>query len=127
MRHSTIIALLLAGSATGIPLGFALSQAVPQLRVDIVLQQRVNDIPQPANVQVRDDRWDPGAETGVHEHPGPVILAVIDGELVEETPVGRNILRAGQVFWRPARETHNVRNVSEKTARVLAIHFDPAQ
>jgi hypothetical protein len=40
---------------------------------------------------------------------------------------GRNMLRAGQVFWRPARETHNVKNVSSKSARVLAIHFDPAQ
>ena len=44
-----------------------------------------------------------------------------------ETAGGRNILRAGQVFWRPARETHNVKNVSSTAARVLAIHFDPAQ
>lgn len=58
-------------------------------------------------------------------HPGPVILAVI--ELVEETPAGRNSLRAGQAFRRPARETHNVKNVSAKLARVLAIHVDPAQ
>lgn len=128
MRHTTFAALLLlAGSAAGIPLGFALSQAAPQMRVEIVLQRLVNDIPQPANLQVRDDRWDPGSETGVHEHPGPVILAVIEGELVEETPSGRNTLRAGQVFWRPARQTHNVKNVSEKPARVLAIHFDPAR
>ena len=73
------------------------------------LLQHVADIPLPANLEVRDDRWDPGAETGVHEHPGPVVLAVIEGELVEETSSGRNILRAGQAFWRPARETHNVR------------------
>jgi quercetin dioxygenase-like cupin family protein len=126
MRRTTFAAmLLLAGCGTGIPLGFALSQAAPQMRVEIVLQQLVGDIPQPANVQVRDDRWDPGAETGVHDHPGPVILAVIEGELVEETPGGRNTLRAGQVFWRAARQTHNVKNVSAKPARVLAIHFDP--
>ena len=128
MRRTTFAALLLlAGSAAGIPLGFALSQAAPQMRVEIVLQQLVSDIPQPANLQVRDDRWDPGAETGVHEHAGPVILAVIEGELIEETPSGRNTLRAGQVFWRAARQTHNVRNISEKHARVLAIHFDPAR
>jgi quercetin dioxygenase-like cupin family protein len=127
VRHSTITALLLAGGAAGIPLGFALSQAAPQMHVQVVLQHRVSDIPLPANLEVRDDRWDPGAETGVHEHPGPVILAVIEGELVEETPGGRNILRAGQVFWRPARETHNVKNATDKPARVLAIHFDPAR
>ena len=54
-------------------------------------------------------------------------MAVIEGELMEETAGGRNILRAGQVFWRPARETHNVKNVSDKPARVLAIHFEPMQ
>lgn len=128
MRHSaSLTLLLLAGGAAGVPLGFALSQAAPQMRVQIVLQHRVADIPLPANLEVRDDRWDPGAETGMHEHPGPVILAVIEGELVEETSSGRDILRAGQAFWRPARETHNVRNTSEKPARVLAIHFDPAR
>ena len=128
MQNSTITALLLlAGGAAGVPLGFALSQAAPQMRVQVVLQHRVADIPLPANLEVRDDRWDPGAETGVHEHPGPVILAVIEGELVEETPSGPNILRAGQAFWRPARKTHNVKNVSAKPARVLAIHFDPAR
>lgn len=119
--------LLLVGCAAGIPLGLALSQTTPQMRVQVLLQRRVTDIPLPANLEVRDDRWDQGAETGAHDHPGPVILAVIDGELVEETPTGRNVLRAGQVFWRPAHGTHNVKNVSSTTARVLAIHFDPAQ
>lgn len=128
MRHASIAALLLlAGGTAGVPLGFALSQATPQMRVQVVLQHRVSDIPLPANLEARDDRWDPGAETGVHERPGPVILAVIEGELVEETPGGRNILRAGQVFWRPARESHNVKNIGDKPARVLAIHFDPAR
>jgi quercetin dioxygenase-like cupin family protein len=127
VRQTSLAALsLLLGGAVGIPLGFALSQVAPQMRVQVVLQHRVTDIPLPANLEVRDDRWDPGAETGVHEHPGPVILAVIEGELLEETPGGRNTLRAGQVFWRPAREAHNVKNVSSTTARVLAIHFDPA-
>ena len=51
---------------------------------------------------------------------------MIEGELVEETPSGRNI-SGGPGLWRPARETHNVKNISDKPARVLAIHFDPAQ
>ena len=128
MRRTYLAALLLlSGGAAGVPLGFALPQAAPQMRVQVVLQHRVTEIPLPANLEVRDDHWDPGAETGVHEHPGPVILVVIEGELVEETPGGRSILRAGQAFWRPARESHNVKNLGEKPARVLAIHFDPAQ
>jgi quercetin dioxygenase-like cupin family protein len=126
MRCITFAPLLfLAGAAVGIPVGFAFSQASPQMRAKVVLQHVVGDIPHPANVQVHDDRWDPGAETGVHEHPGPAILAVIEGELVEETLAGRNALRAGDVVWRAARQTHNVKNVSDEPARVLAIHFDP--
>ena len=124
---SLAVLLLLMGCAAGVPLGLALSQTTPQMRVHVLLRHRVTDIPLPANLEVRDDRWDPGAETGAHDHPGPVILAVIDGELVEETPTGRNVLRAGHVFWRPARGQHNVKNVGSTTARVLAIHFDPVQ
>ena len=86
-----------------------------------------SDIPQPANVRVHDDHWDPGAETGVHDHPGPAILAVIEGELVEETPAGHNVLRAGNVVWRAAKQTHNVKNISDRPARVLAVHFDPTR
>ena len=128
MRRTTFAALLLlTGGAAGIPLGFALSQATPKMHVEMVLQRVVSEIPQPTKLQVHDDRWDPGAETGMHDHPGPAILAVIEGELVEETPSGQNTLRAGQVFWRAARQTHNVKNVGAKPARVLAIHFDPAQ
>ena len=128
MRHIFLMALLLlAGGAGGVPLGIALAQAPPALRVKVLLQQHVADLPLPANVQVREDRWDPGAETGEHEHPGPVILVVIDGELLEETAQGRNVLGAGQAFWRPARERHNVKNIGAQIARVLAIHFDPGQ
>jgi len=97
------------------------------MRMQVLLQRRATDIPLPANLEVRDDRWDPGAETGLHDHPGPVILTVIEGELTEETPSGRNILRVAQVFWRPAHGMHNVKNISSTSARVLAIHFDPVQ
>jgi quercetin dioxygenase-like cupin family protein len=124
MRCITLVALV-AGSAAGIPIGFALSQASPQMRVDVLLEQVVSGVPQPAQLRVHDDRWDPGAETGVHDHPGPAILAVIEGELVEETPTGRNALRTGDAVWRAAKQSHNVRNVSGRPARVLAIHFDP--
>jgi quercetin dioxygenase-like cupin family protein len=128
MRRIAFAALLvLAGGVAGIPLGFALAQATPQMRVEMLLQRVAREIPQPTNLRVHDDRWDPGAETGMHDHPGPALLAVIEGELVEETPQGQNTLRAGQVLWRAAHQMHNVKNVSDKPARVLAIHFDPVQ
>ncbi|NJO33973.1 MAG: hypothetical protein HC869_13360 [Rhodospirillales bacterium] len=79
------VAALFLGGTIGFPMGLALSQGAPQMRVQVLLQHRATDIPLPASLEVRDDRWDPGAETGEHEHPGPVILVVVDGELVEET------------------------------------------
>jgi quercetin dioxygenase-like cupin family protein len=126
MRHTTFAPLLLlAGASVGMPLGIALSQVSPQVRVEVVLERTVSDLPKPVNLRVHHDRWDPGAETGMHDHPGPAILAVLEGELVEETAAGRNTLRAGNVVWRAAGETHNVKNIGDKAARVLAIHFDP--
>ena len=128
MRYiSSAMTLFFLGATIGVPLGLALSQVAPQMRAQVLLQHRATDLPLTANIEVRDDRWDPGAETGEHEHPGPVILVVVDGELMEETPLGRNILRAGRAYWRPARGRHNVKNMGVTTARVFAIHFDPAQ
>ena len=86
-----------------------------------------NEIPRPVHLEVRDDRWEPGAETGMHQHPGPAILAVLEGELIEETRGGRTSLRTGQVVWRAARQAHNVKNASGNPARALVIHFDPAR
>ena len=102
MRYITLAPLLLlAGAAAGIPLGFALSQSSPQMRVEMLLHQLVSDIPQPANVAVHDDRWDPGAETGVHEHPGPVILAVIEASWSRRRPAGAIRCVPGMWFGAP--------------------------
>ena len=118
---------VLLGAASGIPTGLALSQMTHQMHVETLLSMATSEIPRPANLEVRQDHWDPGAETGMHQHPGPVILAVLEGELIEETKAGRITLSSGQVVWRAARQEHNVRNESDKPARVLAIHFDPMQ
>jgi len=126
MRRINFAAMLfLAGGAAGIPFGLALSQSAPQLRIETLLQRVVSEIPQPTHLRVHDDRWDPGAETSMHDHPGPAILVVIEGELIEETAGGQSMLQAGQVYWRGARQMHNVKNLTGRTARVLAIHFDP--
>lgn len=48
--------MLLAGAAVGVPVGYLLSQAAPQTRVQVLLQHRATDIPLPANLEVRDHR-----------------------------------------------------------------------
>jgi hypothetical protein len=44
--------------------GLALSQTAPQMRVQVLLKHPATNEPMPANLEVRDDRWNPGAETG---------------------------------------------------------------
>ena len=80
----------------------------------------------PAGSQGHDDHGDAGAETGRHRHPGPTIIYMLEGELSETAPEGITTLNAGEAVWRPAREEHNVRNVSGRPARARAIHLDPA-
>ena len=36
-------------------------------------------------------------------------------------------LTAGHAYWRPAGQEHNVRNVSGKPARAIAVHLDPVR
>jgi quercetin dioxygenase-like cupin family protein len=126
-RTSQSILLFVAGLASGLAASLALAQAPAQFTVHLLLERTVDALPQPAHLRVHDDRWEPGAATGTHDHPGPAILAVLEGELAEETPQGTTALHAGQVVWRAARQSHNVRNLSDRPARVLAIHFDPPE
>ncbi len=51
---------------------------------------------------------------------------MLEGELQETLADGATrTLKAGDAYWRPARQTHNVRNVSDRPARGLAVHLDP--
>ncbi|HET7874720.1 MAG TPA: cupin domain-containing protein [Methylomirabilota bacterium] len=111
----------------GFAAGQALSQPRPRMWTDVLLRITAADIPRRTAVQVNDDHWEPGAETGRHQHPGPTILYVLEGELAETAADGTATLRAGQAFWRPARHEHNVRNGTGRPARMLSIHLDPAQ
>lgn len=79
------------------------------------------------NVRVNLDTWEPGSETGSHRHPGPAILYVLEGELEETSASGARTLTAGRVVWNRGGLLHNVRNRTERSARVLAVHLDPGR
>jgi mannose-6-phosphate isomerase-like protein (cupin superfamily) len=36
------------------------------------------------------------------------------------------VLKAGQAVWRPAGHEHNVKNLTARPARAIAVHLDPA-
>ena len=128
-RRPLIIWTLLvfaAGVGTGLGAAPAGSQGKPRMWANVLLRMATDEIPRTAALQVNDDHWDAGAETGRHRHPGPAIIYILEGELSETAPEGTTTLKAGEAVWRPARQEHNVRNVSGRPARALAIHLDPA-
>jgi quercetin dioxygenase-like cupin family protein len=91
--------------------------------VDVVTEA----LPRRARVRAQLDHWEPGAQTGRHTHPGPVVFVLLEGALEEVLPDGRTRpLRAGAAEWKPPGTDHNVRNPGRQPARALAVHLDPA-
>ena len=115
-----------AGIAVGLASAPARSESTPRMWSQQLLRLTTNQIPRPVALWVSDDHWEPGAETRRHRHPGPTVIYVLEGELMEVTSEGTTALKAGQAVWRAAQHEHDVRNVSGHPARALAIHLDPA-
>jgi quercetin dioxygenase-like cupin family protein len=127
MRRWSSPGLTLAVFAVGILVGQAGGQAKPRMWADRMLDVVTDELPRRARVVANLDNWEPGAETGRHTHPGPTVFVLLEGELEETLADGRTrTLRANQGFWNRARTEHNVRNVSGRPVRALAIHIDPA-
>ncbi len=63
----------------------------------------------------------PGGATGRHQGIEAEIGIVIDGELTVESPTGRQSLRPGSVYWMPGLTPHDVRNESDRPAKMWDI------
>jgi quercetin dioxygenase-like cupin family protein len=128
MRTRVAVLGILLAFAGGVAVGQARGQAKPRMWADVVLDVVTDEIPRRARVHTNVNHWDPGAETGRHTHPGPTVFVMLDGELEEIFPDGRTrTLKGGQAFWKPPKTDHNVKNVSGRPARALAVHLDPAR
>ena len=127
MKQVLVVVGVLAAFVAGVAVERVRSEAKPRVWADVLLDLSTEEIPKRARVHVNLDRWEPGAETGRHRHPGPTVLVMLDGELEEVLADGRTrTLKAGQAFWKPPRIDHNVKNVGARPARALAVHLDPA-
>jgi quercetin dioxygenase-like cupin family protein len=63
----------------------------------------------------------PGQGTGQHSGiPGEVGI-VADGEVVLSSPAGRESLKAGKAYWLPGLTPHDIRNESDRPAKVYVI------
>ena len=98
----------------------------PEVKTDVLLKRTVADLPnRRGEVRVHLNTYEPSSETGVHNHKGPTILYLLEGELSWVERGVPHPLTAGQVFLEPAGVSHNVKNVSGKPAKGLAIHLNP--
>ncbi len=125
MRYGVWLWILLAFIG-GMAVERARSQPKPRMWAEVILSVSTDEIPKRTHIKAHLDHWQPGAETGVHSHPGPTLLVMLDGELEEIFGDGRTrTLKPGQAFWNHPRTKHNVRNRSSQPARALAVHLDP--
>lgn len=113
--------------ALGAAAGGVYAEARPRMWADHLVDLTTGDLRWArTHVRVNVDHWDPGAQTALHHHPGPTVIYVLDGELLEVFADGKAVtLRAGQAVWNPSRTTHDVRNATAHPARALAVHLDP--
>ena len=116
----------LAG-ATALAVSLALAQT-PRMSAQVLLDVVTTELRWArTNVRVNLDTWEPGSETGRHEHAGPAILYVVDGELEEIGAGPARTLKTGQAVFNGGKTPHNVRNRGDRVARVLAVHLDPGR
>jgi quercetin dioxygenase-like cupin family protein len=70
--------------------------------------------------------FQPGAETGWHIHPGPVVVVVKSGALTETHSDGcLTVHPTGSVFFERAGEVHNATNQTSGVAEVYATFLSP--
>ena len=63
----------------------------------------------------------PGQGTGQHSGiPGEVGI-VADGEVVLSSPAGRQAMKTGNAYWLPGLTPHDIRNESDRPAKVYVI------
>jgi quercetin dioxygenase-like cupin family protein len=127
MSHRRLAVIVVSAFVLGAAAGAASGRAAPRMWADQLVNTTTGDLRwAKTRVRVNVDHWDPGAETGLHHHPGPTAIYVLDGELEEVFADGKVVtLRTGQGIWNAARTSHNVRNATSHPARLLAVHLDP--
>jgi quercetin dioxygenase-like cupin family protein len=120
MKTTRIMALAVLVIGSGLALHAASAQLAGTKRTD--LQRHDLSVPGREVVQARVE-LDPGVTSPRHWHPGEEIIYVLEGSLeyqVEgKSPV---TLKAGDVFFIPARAIHTAKNVGTGNGAELATY-----
>ncbi len=62
--------------------------------------------------------YQPGTGTGRHLGLEPELGIVLEGEVTLETPTGVEKFKVGSVYWIPSLTPHDVRNETDRPAKV---------
>ncbi len=62
--------------------------------------------------------YEPGTGVGRHLGLEPELGIVLEGEVTVETPKGVETFKAGSVYWIPSLTPHDVRNETDRPAKV---------
>ena len=63
----------------------------------------------------------PGEGSGQHSTIPGEVGVVVEGEVVLSSPAGRESLQAGKAYWLPGLTPHDIRNESNRPAKVYVI------
>jgi quercetin dioxygenase-like cupin family protein len=63
----------------------------------------------------------PGQGTGQHSGVPSEVGIVSEGQVVLSSPTGRESLQAGKAYWLPGLTPHDIRNESDRPAKVYVI------
>lgn len=69
---------------------------------------------------------DPGGYVGHHQHVGPGIRYVVEGEVTLVEPAGENVFRAGDFFYEAGDISHRIENRGATKALLLQVELLPA-
>lgn len=101
---------VLAGVALATPGFGVVSEILARATVDDPIKISTHH---PSDFVVQKLTIDPGGTTGWHYHPGPTIVAVVEGTLVlTHADCDSRTFTAGQGFFQPANEVHVATNPS---------------
>jgi quercetin dioxygenase-like cupin family protein len=115
----------LATPSTGFGAPFTYRATVQPLHIDS--NDFKIDQKNPEDVVVRELTIAPGGSSGWHSHPGPVIVLIVQGTVVnydasDPTCTGTTIV-AGQSYLETPGDVHEVRNEDPTTTAVLIATF----
>jgi quercetin dioxygenase-like cupin family protein len=106
----------------------SLAFAQPQPPTPIFTHQfRTPGAPQPARFQLVQSllHFDPGAATPFHQHPGQVVVTVLEGENTFTLNGVEKAYRAGESFVEQPGEINQARNAGSSRMSVMATYLQP--